>query len=130
MSEVATVSCVGQDLPIFNEKAKKGSGLALLHAAMIDPFPFRYFDDWRLAIDNNACGQAVRPSMIGRHNRLFADTPAAAWANLYSLIETAKDREPYRYLRLLFTELPKTSSPDQVAALLPCSVTQDDIPAP
>jgi hypothetical protein len=44
-----------------------------------------------------------------------------ASARLYSLIETAKanGHEPYRYLRYLFQELPKTQTPDDIRRLLP-----------
>lgn len=46
---------------------------------------------------------------------------AKATANLYSLVETAKANgiEPYRYLRHVFTELPKATSLEDVEALLP-----------
>ena len=46
---------------------------------------------------------------------------AKASANLYSLIETAKANglEPYRYLRHIFTELPKAATVEDVEALLP-----------
>jgi len=46
---------------------------------------------------------------------------AKASANLYSLIETAKANniEPYRYLRRVFTELPKATSLEDVETLLP-----------
>jgi len=46
---------------------------------------------------------------------------AKASANLYSLIETAKVNgfEPYRYLQMVFTELPKASSLEDIGALLP-----------
>ncbi len=93
-----------------------------------------YLDDGRLAIDNNACERAIRPFVIGRRNWLFADTPngAEASAAIYSIIETAKanGHEPYRYLRYLFTELPKASSPEQVAHLLPFNVAPQEIPDP
>ncbi|HOY69055.1 MAG TPA: transposase domain-containing protein, partial [Candidatus Ozemobacteraceae bacterium] len=46
---------------------------------------------------------------------------ADASAALYSIIETAKanDIEPYTYLRLLFTEVPKATSDTERRALLP-----------
>lgn len=46
---------------------------------------------------------------------------ANATANLCSLIETAKANkiEPYRYLRHVFTELPKATSLEDIEALLP-----------
>jgi len=48
------------------------------------------------------------------------------------IIETAKanGHEPYRYLRHLFTELPKVSSPEHLAALLPFNVSPADIQHP
>ena len=87
---------------------------------------------------NNACERAIRPFVLGRRNWLFSDTPngAHASANLYSIIETAKAKakanghEPYRYLRHLFTELPKASSPQAFAALLPFNISPSDIPDP
>ena len=46
-----------------------------------------------------------------------------------SLIETAKlnGLEPYRYLRHVFTELPKATSIDEIEALLPWAVNKDII---
>jgi hypothetical protein len=46
---------------------------------------------------------------------------AKASANLYSLIETAKANriEPYRYLRHIFSEMPKARTVEDVEALLP-----------
>lgn len=46
---------------------------------------------------------------------------AKASANLYSLIETAKANriEPYRYLRHVFSEMPKARTVEEVEALLP-----------
>ena len=66
---------------------------------------------------------AIRPFVIGRKNFLFCDTVAGAntSANLYSLIETAKanDLEPHAYLKMVFTELPKATSLQDIEALLP-----------
>ncbi len=87
------------------------------------PKLIRYVDNGAFPIDNNVCENAIRPFVIGRRNWLFADSVggAAASANLYSLIETAKANgvEPFRYLRALFKELPKARSADDYAALLP-----------
>jgi len=87
-----------------------------------------------LSIDNNACERVIRPFVIGRRNWLFADTPngAGASATLYGIIETAKahGHEPYRFLRYVFTELPKASSPAQVAQLLPFNIAPENIPHP
>ncbi len=82
-----------------------------------------YTEDGRLNIDNNLCENAIRPFVIGRKNHLFSDTVsgAKASANLYSLIERAKANglEPYAYLKLVFTELPKATCLEDIEALLP-----------
>ena len=91
----------------------------------------RYLDDGRLAIDNNAAENAIRPFVVGRKNWLFSDSvkSVTASANLYSLIETAKANglEPYLYLRYLFTELPKAETVDAIEALLPGNLDADQI---
>lgn len=83
----------------------------------------RYLDDGRLAIDNNAAENAIRPFVVGRKNWLFSHSVKGvkASANLYSLIETAKANglEPYAYLRRVFTELPQADSVEAIEALLP-----------
>lgn len=121
-----------QALPEVPPSTLTGQALGYLHNQW--PRLCGYLDDGRLEIDNNACERAIRPFVIGRRNWLFADTPAgaAASANLYSLIETARanGHEPYRYLRYLFTELPKAASPEQIHALLPTRLAPEDVPAP
>jgi len=90
-----------------------------------------YLKDGRLNIDNNLAENAIRPFVIGRKNWLFSHSVKGvkASANLYSLIETAKGNglEPYVYLRYLYTELPKVETVEQIEALLPTRVTQDQI---
>jgi len=82
-----------------------------------------YTLDGRLCIDNNLCENAIRPFVIGRKNFLFADSVAGAKASasLYGLIESAKANHinPYRYLKLVFTELPKAKSLEDIEALMP-----------
>ena len=83
----------------------------------------RYLDDGRLEIDNNLTENAIRPFVIGRKNWLFSNSVrgVTASANLYSLIETAKanGREPYDYLRQVFTNLPAAATVDDIEVLLP-----------
>ncbi len=90
-----------------------------------------YLDDGRLEIDNNAAENAIRPFVVGRKNWLFSHSVKGvkASANLYSLIETAKANglEPYVYLWVLFTELPKVRTVEDVEALLPGNINQDQI---
>jgi len=91
----------------------------------------RYLEDGRLAIDNNAAENAIRPFVLGRKNWLFSASVKGvnASANLYSLIETAKANglEPYAYLRHLFTELPKATTVEAIEALLPGNIHKDQI---
>ena len=58
-----------------------------------------------------------------------SDRGVKASANLYSLIEAAKANglEPYVYLRLLFTELPKAETVEAIEALLPGNIDKDQI---
>ena len=83
----------------------------------------RYVDDGRYSIDNNVQENAIRPFCVGRRNWLFADTVAGAdaSANLYSLLQTCRVNgiDGYRYLRTLLIALPKASTVDDYAALLP-----------
>lgn len=83
----------------------------------------RYIEAGHLPIDNNAAERAIRPFVIGRKNWLFSSTPkgAAASAQLYSLVETAKanGQEPYAYLRHILARLPQTNSVEGYEALLP-----------
>ena len=99
------------------------TGKALAYLLGQWPKLIGYLEDGRIPIDNNATERAIRPFVIGRRNWLFSDTPkgAAASANLYSLIETAKANglEPYHYLRHVFKELPATDSVEKIEALLP-----------
>lgn len=86
-----------------------------------------YTEDGRLEIDNNGIERAIRPFAIGKKNWLFANSQAGAKASaaLYSLIETAKlhGQEPYRYLKQVFTELPKAQSLEDIERLLPWNAT-------
>lgn len=112
---------VDELLPQMLPQAPLGRALAYLDKHWTGLL--RYCDDGRLEIDNNRCENALRPFCVGRKNWLFSDTVpgARASANLYSLIETAKanGREPYAYLRQVFTLLPQATSVADIEALLP-----------
>jgi transposase len=121
-----------KSLPEVPPSTLTGKALAYLHNQWSKLIG--YLDDGRLSIDNNACERVIRPFVLGRRNWLFADTPNGAGTSttLYSIIETAKanGHEPYRYLRYVFTELSKASSPEHVAQLLPFNIAPTDIPHP
>ena len=88
----------------------------------------RYTEHGTLAIDNNAAERAIRPFAIGRKNWMFCgnDRGAKASANLFSLIESAKLHRlnVFKYLTLVFTELPKAKTPKQREVLLPMFVAR------
>ena len=93
-----------------------------------------YLRDGRLAIDNNATENALRPFCVGKKNWLFSDSVAGvkSSANLYSLIESAKAHglEPYTYLRRIFTDLPKAQTIADFEALLPSAMKPNQIVMP
>ncbi|AKA82791.1 Mobile element protein [Pseudomonas synxantha] len=84
----------------------------------------RYVEAGFLPINNNnRAERAIKPFVIGRKAWLFSDTPkgAAASAQIYSLVETAKvnRQEPYTWLRHVLEKLPKAQSVEDYEALLP-----------
>ena len=111
-------------LPRIAPQSLTGRALGYLHGQW--PKLVRVLDDGRIPLDTNLVENAIRPFVVGRKNWLFSDTVggAQASANLYSLIETAKANgiEPYAYLRLVFTELPRATTLEDVEALLPRNV--------
>ncbi len=98
-------------------------GRALHYVMSQWPKLSRYIEDGRYGIDNNAQENAIRPFCVGRRNWLFADTTAGAdaSANLYSLLQTCRVNgiDGYRYLRALLIALPRATTADDYAALLP-----------
>jgi transposase len=108
-------------LPQIPPSSATGQALNYLHNEWDQLI--RYLDDGRLEIDNNLAENAIRPFVIGRRNWLFSTSVKGvkASANLYSLIECAKINglEPYAYLRLAFSDLPKARTVEAIEALLP-----------
>ena len=98
-------------------------GKAITYALNLWPRLTVFPENANLRLDNNLAENAIRPFAVGRKNWLFSGSPrgADASATLYSIIETAKANniEPYAYLRLLFTEVPKAKSEAELHALLP-----------
>ncbi len=87
-----------------------------------------YLEDGRLAIDNNAAENHIRPIALGRKNWLFATSVqgAEALAHWYSVIETAKANgvEPFAYLKHLLTQMPLYQAEGkEIDPLLPWNVT-------
>lgn len=89
-----------------------------------------FLEHGEVDISNNYAENAIRPFTVGRKNWLFCDTPKGADASaiVYTVVETAKANglEPYRYLKLLLTELPylgKAPSQKDLMQFLPWSKT-------
>ncbi|MBF0449114.1 MAG: IS66 family transposase [Magnetococcales bacterium] len=110
---------------------KSALGVALGYSDNLWPRLIRYLDDGCLEIDNNGVENAIRPFVLGRKGWLFSSATrgAEASANLYSLIETAKanGHEPYRYLRHVFTGIPKAETIEEFEALLPMNLPPKSI---
>jgi transposase len=89
-----------------------------------------FLNHGHLDIDNNLIENAIRPFAVGRKNWLFSDSVsgARASANLYSLVETAKAHglNPHKYLKHVFTELPRAETIEQIASLLPGYVAKNN----
>lgn len=92
-----------------------------------------YCTDGALPMSNEKAENAIRPFAIARKNFLFYDSPkgAQASANLYSLIMTAKSHNlnPFYYLAYVFKELPLAKTLEDIEALLPWAVTEEQISA-
>jgi len=102
------------------------TGKALTYLDNQWPYLTAYLNHGAAAIDNNKAERAIRPFVIGRKNWLFANSVKGANASsaLYSIIETAKANkiEPWRYLNLVFKELPNAETVEDVESLLPWNV--------
>ena len=79
-------------------------------------------EDGRVEIDNNGIENAIRPTAIGKKNRLFIGDAGAGErsAIIYTVIECCRRRglDPFAYLREVFTRLP-TMTNWQVKDLTP-----------
>jgi transposase len=85
-----------------------------------------------LRLDTNPVENAIRPFAIGRKNWMFSDSMAGAESSaaLYSLICMARaaNLNPFDYLSSVFTDLPKATTADEIAALLPWNWQAPKIP--
>ena len=77
-------------------------------------------------IDNNYLEAQIKNFAVGRKNWLFSSSEngAHASATLYSLIASAKVNglDPYKYLHLIFKELPKCDTLEDYEKLLPYDI--------
>lgn len=96
-------------------------GTAITYCTNQWPKLTAFLQDGRLEIDNNRSERAIKPTVIGRKNFLFSNTPRGARASavLYSIVETAKANrlKPEAYLQYLFEQLPQLPNLQDAAAL-------------
>ena len=82
-----------------------------------------YLDDGNIPIDNNRVENAIRPFALGRKNWLFSAASAGAEASaaIYSMARSAEANHlnVYQYFCMLFEELPKAESEEEIRKLLP-----------
>ena len=93
----------------------------------------RYLEDGRLPISNIASEHVAKTVAVARRNFLFADTPAgaAASAMVYSIIESAKanGQNVLKYLTVVLDEIPGATSVEEVEALLPWNLPDEEVEA-
>ena len=101
---------------------KSRLGQALDYALGQWPDMESYLEDGRVAIDNNAVENDIRPSAVGKRNWLFVGSPEAGGrgANLYTLLISARNHgvDPQAYLRDVIERLPAMRT-SEIDALLP-----------
>jgi transposase len=89
-----------------------------------------FLTDGMIPLDNNAAENAIRPFVIGRKNWLHSNSVKGAHASaaIYS-IETAKANglESYGYLKFIIEQLPLAESVEQIEALLPWNINNDQL---
>ena len=102
---------------------KSAIGQAFGYASNQWPTLVRYVGDGRLAIDNNAAENAVRPLALGRKNWLHigSDGGLASAAVLLSMTASAKRHgvNPWDYIKYVLTEMPARPSGSEPSDLLP-----------
>ena len=89
----------------------------------------RYVEHILLTPDTNPIERSIRVYVIGRKGWLFADTQAGAHASmvLYSLVITAKANglDPAEYLTTVLEKLPTAKTEEDLRALLPYTIAQE-----
>ena len=110
-----------EQLPLHLPKSPMGS--ALRYAISNWEALHQYTTDGRLSIDNNLSERTIRCVAIGRKNWMFAgsDQGGRTAAVHFSLVATCKliGLDPFRYLHMLYSELPKITDPAHIDRLLP-----------
>ncbi|MDD2764068.1 MAG: IS66 family transposase, partial [Opitutaceae bacterium] len=84
-----------------------------------------HLEHGRTQLDTNAVENAIRPSALGKKNWLFIGHPQAGdrAAVLYSLVVSCQRRrlDPFAYLKDVLTRLPRMTTKDNLAPLLPAN---------
>jgi transposase len=92
-----------------------------------------FLTDGIIPLDNNAAENAIRPFVIGRKNWLHSCSVKGAYASaaIYSIIETAKANglDAYGYVKFIIERLPLAKNVDQIEALLPWNIKDEQLTA-
>ncbi len=110
-----------------NVPPKTFLGEALTYAHNELPHLLKHYAEIaELRLDNNLVENAIRPFAVGRKNWLFSQSVDGAEASsiLYSLVESAKlnNLDSFRYLQLIFKELPFCETITDFEKLLPYNI--------
>ena len=91
----------------------------------------RYCDDGRLPISNIKSEHVAKVVAVSRKAFLFSDTVGGAKSSAisYSFIQTAKanGHEPFKYLTVVLTELPKAKQQADYEKLLPWNLSPEQV---
>ena len=102
---------------------KSPLGKACDYSLRIWSYLSTYLTHGRVAIDNNAMENAIRPTAIGKKNWLFVGHPEAGKraAIIYSVLIscTRLEIDPASYLRSVLSQDTRVLSKDKLAALTP-----------
>jgi transposase len=110
---------------------RNGMGLAIDYTLNLWPLLGVYLDDGRLEIDQILVENSIRPTAVGKRNRLFIGAAEARQRSAipYTIVESCRRRglDPYAYLRHVLIRLPHATN-RQIDQLTPEAWTKQTRP--
>jgi len=122
-----TVARIRRLLLVLKRRAlpKSPLGKACDYSLRIWPHLRTYLEHGRVAMDNNAMENAIRPTAVGKKNWLFVGHPKAGEraAIIYSVLISCQRQgvEPSEYLQSVLSVDTRVMSAEQLASLTPAS---------